>query len=715
MNFYVNELIVDCETGKELRVLWISEDNKYIFVIDTKESNAFPLFRKVEEIKDGIIEGGLLKKLSDSPPKTDGIVSDKAIADKDIAWNIIKDIVNREPDIYFDNPRGKLINEVMQKHKISKPSVYKYLRKYWQRGKVPNALLPDFSNCGAKGQSKQNKNKNGRPGKYKELVSKVVITEDIKKIFRYILQKYYLNQKKNQLPYAYKMMLREFYLKDTYYENGEEKVILMDTEEIPSINQLRYFLKSEYSPKQITIPRIGKTKYEQLYREMMGNSTSESFGPGSRFQIDATIADVYLISEYNADWIIGRPVVYLVVDVFSRLIAGMYVGLEGPSWIGAMMAIANTSSDKQIYCKEYGIKITKEQWPCEHLPQKLLADRGEFEGYNVERLTNAFNLVPENAAPYRPDWKGIVEKYFDVIQRRVKPLLPGYIEKDFRERGAKDYRLDAKLTLKEFTKIMIAEIIYHNNHHLIKDYPRNKDMIADEVMPIPIQLWNWGIKKSSGKLTYYPPEQIKLNLLPHDIATVTEKGIKYKKMHYSCDKAMKESWFSAARIKGTWNVDIAYDPRNMSIIYLISNNGMSFEVCRLLDYEEKYMGMAEVDINYLHEYEDLQQRKYQHQEITEEINLINQIEDTVSSAIQRAEDLQSKDLSNNERVKSINEHRAEEKERLREKEQFNLEADNLKFQQDIVIKNEKPSESEFKRKSIKELLQQKSIGDKIHG
>ncbi|WP_164907503.1 hypothetical protein [Clostridium septicum] len=45
-------------------------------------------------------------------------------------------------------------------------------------------------------------------------------------------------------------------------------------------------------------------------------------GPGSLYQIDATVADVYLVSEFNRNWIIGRPVLYMVLDSFSRMIVG---------------------------------------------------------------------------------------------------------------------------------------------------------------------------------------------------------------------------------------------------------------------------------------------------------------------------------------------------------------------------------------------------------
>ena len=376
MNLFTNEIISNTNSGKYYRILWVSENNKYIFMIDTQDKNAFPVIKNVTEIVDMIIEGSLIKEIAVPVNLSEGKVTEKSLSMRNEAWSIIKDVVYKEPDIFFSAKRGQFVQEIMKEHEVSKPTIYKHLRRYWQGGKVPDALLPHFSHCGGKGKDKQPRKKMGRPAKYKELESKVIVNEEIKKIFRIALQSFYFNHKKPSLPFAYKMMIRKFYLEDEFYVNGEKKVKLKDQNSIPTINQIRYFLNTEYTEKQRMIPRIGKMKYEQNFRELMGSSTFESFGPGSRFQIDATIADVYLISEYNADWVIGRPVVYFVVDVFSRLVVGLYVGLEGPSWLGAMMAIANTASDKEAFCSDYDIKITKDQWPSEHLPQSLLADRG---------------------------------------------------------------------------------------------------------------------------------------------------------------------------------------------------------------------------------------------------------------------------------------------------------------------------------------------------
>ena len=107
---------------------------------------------------------------------------------------------------------------------------------------------------------------------------------------------------------------------------------------------------------------------------------------------------------------------YIVVDVFSRMIVGIYVGFEGPSRVGAMMALANAASDKVEFCARFGIEIGEDYWPCKVLPDVLLGDRGEIASGLIETLINNFQVHVENATPYRADWKGIVEQRFVLCQ-----------------------------------------------------------------------------------------------------------------------------------------------------------------------------------------------------------------------------------------------------------------------------------------------------------
>lgn len=230
-------------------------------------------------------------------------------------------------------------------------------------------MLPDYENSGGKGKEKAAGSvKRGRPRKnISKIGSGINVDEETKKIFRVAINRYYHTKNENSFRTAYDFMVKDFYTEDYRFENGIKKAMIIEPNLIPTIDQFRYWYEKENNIKKKLTSRKGDKKYQLNNRAITGKSDTNIMGPGSRYQIDATVADVYLVSRSNRDWIIGRPVIYVVIDVFTRMVTGLYVGLEGPSWIGAMMAIANAASDKVQYCKEYGINITTEDWPCKHM------------------------------------------------------------------------------------------------------------------------------------------------------------------------------------------------------------------------------------------------------------------------------------------------------------------------------------------------------------
>src|SRR5699024_12382699 len=104
--------------------------------------------------------------------------------------------------------------------------------------------------------------------------------------------------------------------------------------------------------------------------------------------------------------------------------------------------------------------------------------RGEFEGYSVYNLINNLNIKIENTTAYRGDLKGIVERKFRTFNGKLKQKAPGAIQKEYRERGDQDYRLNATLNLKEFTSLIITIDMHHNQKEIDK-YTIEKEMIAE--------------------------------------------------------------------------------------------------------------------------------------------------------------------------------------------------------------------------------------------
>ncbi len=662
---------------KTIRILWIDRDKDKAYFIDIYVGNALPEPISVEQL-EADIDSKVCVFLEHDPFLQ--VYSEEFLAShakrRDKAWSIIEPLVTREPNIYDASYRNTQIEILVKDKKLTKKTAYKWLRKYWQRGLSKNALLPDFDMCGAPGQERNSTEgvKRGRPRVYGDKTG-INITLEIRSVFIVAVKRYYALNKKLSIRGSYNKMIGEFFCeKMVDPETGRIVHLYKDEVEVsgaPTYEQFYYWYHESCDVLGIKRKRLGARVYDKDLRGLLGTSAAETWGPGSRFQIDATIVDVYLVSRFDSGRIVGRPVLYIVIDVFSRVVVGFYIGFEGPSWVGAMSALANVVTDKRGFCKQYGIEITIDEWPCQFLPAVILGDKGEMEGRAVESLINMFNVTIENTASYRADWKGIVEQHFRLIQANFGPFVPGYVEPDFRERGATDYRLDAVLNIDDLTKIIIQCILYYNNTHEIKGYDFDQETLMDGVSPVPLDIWDWGIENRTGGLRSYPEEMVKFHLLPVDKAVVTLYGIRYKNLYYSCPKAIEEKWFDRARQNGSWSVTFSYDPRNLDSIYLHdSKELLGFQICCLTERSRAYRNMSLREILQQQKQNKDMSANHQGTQQRAKADLDVGIEGVVAEAAIRPSGVYG---SNASRVRNIKENGRQEKESLAKEEAFRFD------------------------------------------
>ena len=684
----INDILKSEESGHLIRILWIFGEPKSACLFDMG-TMAMPHIVRFVELQAQLNKGTLTFQDSDPflPVVSEEYLGEKEKGFRDNLWELMKDIVLNEPAIFYKKERGAIIEKAVQDTGKTMTTLHRYLKQFWKNGKTKNAFLPGYQNCGGGGKDRSaGDSKRGRPRQHGESSGRNV-DDETKRIFEQAIKKYYHNRNGYTLKDAYDLMIKEHYTKFVAQPDGTTKAELLPENEIPTIGQFRYWYSKKHDTREKISKRKGEAKFALDHRAILGKSDYGIMGPGAKYQIDATIGDIYLVSRFNRADIIGRPVLYFVIDTFSRMVAGMYVGLEGPSWAGAMMAIANAASDKVKYCAEYGIEIADDEWPCRHVPSAILGDRGEMESKAVETLVNALNVRVENAPPYRADMKGIVEQYFRTINTRAVAFLPGHVKPDMSERGGRDYRLDAKLDIDQLTKILIQCVLQHNNHHFMDGYERTADMIADNVEPIPIKLWYWGITHCSGALRSFPEETVKLCLMPTATASVTAKGIRFKGLYYLCERAVEERWFETARAKGSFKVDISYDPRNMSAVY-VRDSGGAFDRCFLAEWQDKYVDMCLDEIRYLQESEKLLRSKHAAKEMATKADLSAAIDGVVAEAEQMARQT-AVPKSKLARTKNIRDNRRVEKEHSRREEAFSLGGDG-ESQADIHEPQKKP-------------------------
>jgi transposase InsO family protein len=601
MNLTINTVIEWIENENKSgnlteRILWIDKADDAVVTIDIFSNTALPVVRSYSQIA-GAFHNQIFRILEKDPfqlpfiPEEDIPEKHKEIRNK--AWIFISEIKALGFKAFDPKERGIALAEIAKKYKKTKKDIYKKLRRYWQRGLTKNALLPAYRNCGAPGIRKLGNEptdqKLGRKKTTEITTGEAIgirITAKFERLFERGIKRHYENKAQKSLKLAHQKTLEDFF--HIGYEpvlfNGKTVPvpILPDAKHIPTFDQFRYWYEQIYKdPVREAKKRLGENTYNLKHRALLGNSTEMAFGPGSAYQIDATIADLYLVSSFNRSLIIGRPVVYIVIDVFSRMIVGFAVTLEGPSWVGAMLALDNAMSDKVAFCAEYGIEIEPWEWDCGYVPKAIVGDRGEMESHHASNLVNGLSIMIINLPPYRPDLKAIVERQFRILNDESVDFIPGKVIKN-PERGGRDYRLDAKLTLHDFRMIMIAHILNYNHNHYLATYRKDEFQIAHNVERFPIDLWNWGIQHRSGHLRSLPRDFIRLNLLPRKEVSITSQGIHLEReLFYVCDPLIKSGLLMRKKGRKSPKVTVAYDPRFTDYVYLPFNGGKEVITCPL--------------------------------------------------------------------------------------------------------------------------------------
>lgn len=249
--------------------------------------------------------------------------------------------------------------------------------------------------------------------------------------FDWAIQKFYFSAKRLSLRAAYDMMLVQ------RFTDGEGQL----REDAPSWNSFqRYYYIHDYHKKpEKVISREGLSHYQRNCRPAFGSASDWRPNPGS-YQMDATEADIYLVSRFDRSQVIGRPYVYMAVDTATQLITGIYVGLEAGE-VAVLKCLENAAMDKVQFCKQYGIRISPEQWPNHSLPSEIITDKGrDFCSIRIQDFCAKYGMEMQSLPPFRPDQKPLIEKSFDLLQARYKPLLRGNgtIEDDAQERWSTD-------------------------------------------------------------------------------------------------------------------------------------------------------------------------------------------------------------------------------------------------------------------------------------
>ena len=152
--------------------------------------------------------------------------------------------------------------------------------------------------------------------------------------------------------------------------------------------------------------------------------------------------------------------------------------------------------------------------------------------------------------------------------------------------------------------------------------------------------------------------RVRYVLLPKEEASVTERGIAFRGMYYTCMEAEKEDWYSKARIAGRSKIEAAYDPASTAYIYLKHEDGR-FLQCSRMDVEGR-----EGDTTFAEAQADRQQdldeqAAHTHKEMEKKAELGDFIDQEVLAAERLSEEQGKAKASKTQRIADIGKNRQE--------------------------------------------------------
>lgn len=335
--------------------------------------------------------------------------------------------------------------------------------------------------------------------------------------------------------------------------------------EINRLNRLRPEHDQLPTPTLRTVYRVidtidEYTKLKGRYGKRIADRETRHVGEGAkstrpleRVEIDHTKMDIVACHD-GTGLPLGRPTLTMVIDHYSRMPLGFYLGFETPSTAAVMLALRSAIHPKDWVKKTY--PNIGGEWPCYGVPEVLVTDNGaELHSRSLELACHQLGITIQHTPVKTPWAKGVIERFLGEITRSLLHSAPGKTFHKIEARADNDPVGEAMVplgTLKELICKWIIEV-HARRIHLGID-------------AIPIERWNDGIKEFPPRLFARHEDLDVLLSECREERVIHPKGILMEGLWYN-SRALTELRVSA----GTENITVGFkfDAMNLKSIHVL--------------------------------------------------------------------------------------------------------------------------------------------------
>lgn len=285
-------------------------------------------------------------------------------------------------------------------------------------------------------------------------------------------------------------------------------------------------------------------------------------------QIDHTPLGVEVVDEAFRQTL-GRPWITLAIDVYSRMVAGIYLTMEAPSATSVALCLVQAMTPKREYLA--GLGITGE-WPLWGKPAKIHTDNGkEFRGHVLRRACEEYGIDLNLRPVKKPHYGGHIERLIGTVDWRTH-RLPGTTFSNPRDRRGYDSAKESAMTLREVEAHLVDFIV--NQYH---------QRVHSALSMSPLRKWERGLAGDDDNpgtsLIPVPhdPKRLLLDFLPFYERTIQRYGIQIDEITYYdpiLDRYIGSTDSEDPKHKRKFIV--RRDPRNVSHVYFFDPTDRSY-------------------------------------------------------------------------------------------------------------------------------------------
>ena len=273
----------------------------------------------------------------------------------------------------------------------------------------------------------------------------------------------------------------------------------------------------------VTLAHDGTKAYSDTFELV---HRREASGPNAIWQADHTPLDILLV---RPDGEAAKPWLSVVIDDYSRAVAGYFLSFEDPSALHTSLTLRQA-----IWRKEDA------RWIVCGIPDVLYTDNGsDFTSQHLEQVGADLKIRLVFSIPGKPRGRGRIERFFSTVNEMFLCELDGYVPG-----GGAGVRGKPRLTLAEFDALFRSFLldVYHRRE-------------CTETKTQPVERW-----EANGFLPRMPASLEQLDLLLIQVAKARQvrvDGIHFQSLRYI-------STTLAAYVGET--VTLRYDPRDLGEI-----------------------------------------------------------------------------------------------------------------------------------------------------